>query len=356
MSKEEYERLLKSDYWKGYSYSLIKERNFTCEDCGRSFYNERNKLQVHHLVYRDVNPWSYSPEEVIVLCEDCHKKRHGIPTESAESTSYSQKPEGDYNKNYSSKTDTQAENVFSSRIPDNNRYPHPIVPDRPQGFQFKYVIYGILLFLVFMIGRDLLFKHSSENNIVTSDDQKELVVENSQPTPTSPAEEKKSDSHRQTTAKKEARRIDNISPTPSVDEDIIPVNEELSSDANTAQVEMSKAEHVDEPSPKAADRELSTSEILERRTHANVVKQAQRAGVSTEGTTSEILERITHANVVKQAQRAGVSTEGTTSEILERITHANVVKQAQRAGVSTEGTTSEILERITKKNLEKYNY
>ena len=48
MTKEEYERLLKSDYWKGYSYSLIKERDFTCEDCGRQFYNERNKLQVHH--------------------------------------------------------------------------------------------------------------------------------------------------------------------------------------------------------------------------------------------------------------------------------------------------------------------
>ena len=67
MTKEEYERLLKSDYWKGYSYSLIKERNFTCEDCGRHFYGERNKLQVHHLVYRDVNPWSYNSNEVVVF-------------------------------------------------------------------------------------------------------------------------------------------------------------------------------------------------------------------------------------------------------------------------------------------------
>lgn len=78
MTKEEYERLLQSDYWKGYSYSLIKERNYTCEDCGRSFPNERNRLQVHHLVYRDVNPWSYKPEEVVVLCEECHKRRHGL--------------------------------------------------------------------------------------------------------------------------------------------------------------------------------------------------------------------------------------------------------------------------------------
>ena len=81
MTKEEYERLLQSDYWKGYSYSLIKERDFTCEDCGRRFINERNKLQVHHLVYRDTNPWSYKPEELVVLCEDCHKKRHGIINE-----------------------------------------------------------------------------------------------------------------------------------------------------------------------------------------------------------------------------------------------------------------------------------
>ena len=100
---------------------------------------------------------------------------------------------------------------------------------------------------------------------------------------------------------------------------------------------------------------LSTSEILDRRTHTNVVRQAKQAGVSTEGTTSEILDRITHANVVRQAKQAGVSTEGSTSEILDRITHANVVRQAKQAGVSTEGTTSEILDRITKKNLERLN-
>ena len=45
MTKEEYQKLLLSDYWKGYSYSLIKERNFTSEDCGKRFYNERNILE-----------------------------------------------------------------------------------------------------------------------------------------------------------------------------------------------------------------------------------------------------------------------------------------------------------------------
>lgn len=78
MTKQEYKDLLESDYWRGFSYSIIKERNFTCEDCGAYYPNERNKLQVHHLVYRDINPWSYAPEEMVVLCRECHEKRHGI--------------------------------------------------------------------------------------------------------------------------------------------------------------------------------------------------------------------------------------------------------------------------------------
>ena len=100
MTKEEYERLLKSDYWKGYSYSIIKERNFTCEDCGRQFLNERNKLQVHHLVYRDVKPWSYKPEELIVLCEDCHRKRHGIASPTPPKVSPTNKILGYSSGNY----------------------------------------------------------------------------------------------------------------------------------------------------------------------------------------------------------------------------------------------------------------
>lgn len=102
--------------------------------------------------------------------------------------------------------------------------------------------------------------------------------------------------------------------------------------------------------------EGTTLEIMERINHANVVKQAKRAGVSAEGSTLEIMERINHANVVKQAQRAGVSTEGSTLDIMERINHANVVKQAKRAGVSTEGTTLEIMERINRKNMQRMGY
>ena len=76
--------------------------------------------------------------------------------------------------------------------------------------------------------------------------------------------------------------------------------------------------------------------------------------VRTVKSTIEILQERNHANVMKEAARVGVSTEGTTVEILERINHANVVKEATRAGVSTEGSTIEILERINQKTLENY--
>ena len=75
--------------------------------------------------------------------------------------------------------------------------------------------------------------------------------------------------------------------------------------------------HVE--APVQEKKEKSTLDLLEERNHADAVRRAQRAGVSTEGTTMEILERINHADVVKRAQRAGVSTEGSTMDILERI-------------------------------------
>ena len=45
-----------------------------------------------------------------------------------------------------------------------------------------------------------------------------------------------------------------------------------------------------------------------------------------------------------------------TLEIMERRNHEQVVRQAQRAGVSTEGTTLDIIERINRKSLERMGY
>ncbi len=345
--------MLKSDYWKGYSYSLIKERNFTCEDCGRRFYNERNKLQVHHLVYRDVNPWSYSPDEVVVLCEECHKKRHGLAFETEQQTSYSQTPFGEYDKSYTNSTDKVNENVFASRNSDrfrNSPSDYPIEPEPRSGFKFKYVLYGVLLFVCIMIGRDLIKNQkpltsnspSYESNShstgeVTSDipiEPMQAATERSKP----PKELKTPSTSERIVTEETAEHDVPVRST------AMETKQEVTDDGNSVEVE-------EKPS-----RELTTLEILEKRNHEDAVRRAQRAGVSTEGSTIEILERINHADVVKRAQRAGVSTEGSTIEILERINHADVVKRAKRLGVSTEGTTIEILERINRKEMEKYNY
>ena len=106
------------------------------------------------------------------------------------------------------------------------------------------------------------------------------------------------------------------------------------------------------PAPKQEAKQKKTTTKKEKplcRTKEDIESQT----IKKQKSTLELLEERTHTNVVKQAKEAGVSTEGSTTEILERITHASVVKQAKEAGVSTEGSTSEILERITRKYLER---
>lgn len=392
MTREEYERLLQSPYWKGYSYSLIKERNFTCHDCGRSFPNERNKLQVHHLVYRDASPWSYDPDELVVLCEECHKKRHGIISETTP-VEESKAPETDnYTRSYSSDYNTSERDVR----PTTQRYPtyYPRRRKRRTGF-----LAFVCLLAAFLIFGNHDEKKSEDNKVSSAPAKKEVKnnqkkakkvvpVVNTKPTILSESASAPIISAQEIVLPNEPEEVvreagedaymDEVpssDPTSVVQSLDLPPTIDISVDvpaevANPAEPveeshELTTLELLERRNHENAVRmaqragvstDGTTAEILERVTHANAVKQAQRAGVSTEGSTSEILERVTHASAVKQAQRAGVSTEGTTSEILERVTHASAVKQAQRAGVSTEGTTSEILERITRKSLENSGY
>ena len=401
MTKEEYEKLLKSDYWKGFSYSLIKERNFTCEDCGRRFYNQRNKLQVHHLVYRDINPWSYKPEEMVVLCEECHKKRHGIWQDpiQEESTTHSHVPFGDYAKSYSYSEEIKEERPYhSTSQSEEDRWGNPIgmnngdnvkdrnpFPEEPQNkFNWKYVLCGLLLILTLTLGWNKFSQQTSNENreqIETnqseerrnedkftsvdvdaqSQDDKEFIMtktdnQNAKTTDKTLVEEHSFSSEQMSSPKAPSES--------TAEEELHEVNEsqktkkETQRELTTLEIleRRNHAEVVKQAKRAGVSTEGSTTDILERINHAEVVKQAKRAGVSTEGSTTDILERINHAEVMKQAKRAGVSTEGSTTDILERINHAEVVKQAKRAGVSTEGSTTDILERINRKEIEKYNY
>ena len=366
MTKEEYARLLNSDYWKGFSYSLIKERNFTCEDCGRRFHNERNKLQVHHLVYRDINPWSYKPEEMVVLCEECHKKRHGLWTEPVQDSCSALKSEasGSYTKSYSyasegknEKANQQNTNYWgeSKTTSDyrNTNIRHNFFARPYISFKYKYLLYGILFLCIV----DLFIPSSTEKkgddlehivNMPSGEVKREISLQ----TINEPSETR---SKRTDTRHAKAKKQPNDSNNAIVENSKTQREEEPVNTAMVAQTESFVPEYQESEIDidasidnlyKELDENLSSLEELEKRNHADVVKRAERAGISTEGSTMEILERINHADVVKRAERAGVSTEGSTMEILERINHADVVKRAERAGVSTEGSTMEILERI----------
>ena len=369
MTREEYEKLLKSDYWKGYSYSLIKERNFTCQDCGRRFYNERNKLQVHHLVYRDANPWSYSPDELIVLCEDCHRKRHGISQPLPEEPIPS--------------PDSFSDSVYSVPPLSDSEAKSPRSPFQPKLRKsnnkngFRYLILGLVMLMFIIYGFDKLFNgkksedkaviektiiQDSGNNVITESPSQTTPSDNIAPANT----KKKTGSSNQTPANDMIHTDVEI---PSISVELGASNDHSSNQAvnqsSAREEELSTLEILErrnhEDVVKRAKQagvstEGSTIDILERINHADVVKRAQQAGVSTEGSTIDILERINHADVVKRAQKAGVSTEGSTIDILERMNHADVVKRAQKAGVSTEGSTIDILERINRKELEKRSH
>lgn len=326
MTKEEYERLLQSDYWKGYSYSLIKERNFTCQDCGRSFPGERNKLQVHHLHYRDAKPWSYAPEEVLVLCEECHRRRHGLSVplpppvpvvdvpktvggqvpvfESSSTVSVDLEHEyGAYSKSYDN----------THRTMDDTRWQH----NAGTGWERKLLyVAGMALALVFAVR---FWPEQSPTELDESVPQTEIQAETEGPQHVDEQRPPSGVSAQNSVSKNES------SERLTLEQDISVPSAVVVDEASLSVEHLEMAPPAPAPQPKAApkpQKEKTTLELLEQKHHAEVVEQARRAGVSTEGTTLDILERIHHADVVKQAKRAGVSTEGSTLDILERI-HRN---------------------------------
>lgn len=69
-----------------YSLRILYRDNFTCQDCGE-FHAHKNehgiyipiddgKLNVHHIVPVSEGGGD-EPTNLVTLCIDCHKKRHG---------------------------------------------------------------------------------------------------------------------------------------------------------------------------------------------------------------------------------------------------------------------------------------
>lgn len=60
--------------WQAFA-EKFKSTRIRCEVC-----SEEKPLQVHHKRYIDGLPlWEYASSELQVLCDDCHRKQHGLP-------------------------------------------------------------------------------------------------------------------------------------------------------------------------------------------------------------------------------------------------------------------------------------
>ena len=273
MTKEEYESLLQSDYWKGYSYSLIKERNFTCEDCGRCYPNKRNMLHVHHLVYRDANPWSYKPEEVIVLCKECHQKRHGIY----------QNPETFIGSDITHWQQTDSINDGKYKQKSYTLYGRP--KRQRSWFKYSLIAYILVIFIYCVVN-----KKSNDKNEDFMIQTATLNKDTLKIKPNTLAPKKHS------VNKEQYYNSDSlIIETPNIRNLI----QEIKSIEKHFQYKLEPL-----PLPNIDDNNVNSTtksslEILEEEQYAEIVKQAKRVGVSTEGSTSDILERISKKNLEK---------------------------------------------------------
>lgn len=69
--KKEYYDYLKSKEWADIRIDLFNARGKKCEYC-----DNVEKLQIHHLHYRNI--FKEEPEDLVILCDSCHKNEHGI--------------------------------------------------------------------------------------------------------------------------------------------------------------------------------------------------------------------------------------------------------------------------------------
>jgi len=65
-----YHRYLRSSHWEQIRTSALQRAGFVCDLCGTT-----SDLEVHHLTYDNIG--HELPEDLVVLCHDCHRKEHG---------------------------------------------------------------------------------------------------------------------------------------------------------------------------------------------------------------------------------------------------------------------------------------
>lgn len=66
-----YSEKLRDPRWQKKRLHILERDNWRCVLCGCDTKN----LQVHHVVYRRIDPWDYPDEFYQTLCEPCHVTR-----------------------------------------------------------------------------------------------------------------------------------------------------------------------------------------------------------------------------------------------------------------------------------------
>lgn len=73
-----YAELLKTSEWNVFRNVVLKTKGHVCENCSKT----NGTLNIHHLRYYALKngtlfkPWEYGMNDVMILCEECHKLWH----------------------------------------------------------------------------------------------------------------------------------------------------------------------------------------------------------------------------------------------------------------------------------------
>lgn len=71
-NKTKYERYLESDRWKQIAKEARARAKYKCQLCGE----KDQPLHVHHNTYEHIYREADYPEDLVVLCKDCHTFVH----------------------------------------------------------------------------------------------------------------------------------------------------------------------------------------------------------------------------------------------------------------------------------------
>jgi 5-methylcytosine-specific restriction endonuclease McrA len=69
-----YSQKLKDPRWQKKRLQILERDLWKCQECGSG----TKSLQVHHVVYRRLDPWDYPDYLYQTLCEDCHEIRQQL--------------------------------------------------------------------------------------------------------------------------------------------------------------------------------------------------------------------------------------------------------------------------------------